>query len=532
MEVDTENPPVAVPSSPWGKISQPSSVTSLTDIMSEQLAKDLHEKEVKSYVESNTGLSEASGIGNIDLLESSEGCDSDMMIAQMLQLQFDKEHDEMLKRTEAKFNGTSKVCITYDNFKATDQKSEDSDSDDGYDVDDSNRHWDTFEASEAAFPSIPRCGYRRSAQGSEIVTKHDITMANRRNACRVMEFPPEFQTGDGGGFDMKLSNQVFNSLKRHSRIEQGRRARLHDKSELATSEQAVDARTRLLLHKWVDSGLLESVGGILSSGKEAVVLHAEGGKREDGTEVPKACAAKIFKTTLNEFKEREKYIKDDYRFRDKYSKQNTRKLIELWAEKEMRNLIRMKKAGVFCPEVVQLKKHVLLMEYIGDDKGPALKLKDVILGAADLALAYEQVVQGMKDMYHGASLVHADLSEYNILWLDGRCWFIDVGQAVEPKHPGARGYLLRDCNNISNFFGRKGLAAVASAEALFQEVTGLTGDPTQRIQEANFKLQIEAYERDHERLTHQEPSMEYPFEECWEKSQRQSSKEAIDTPIN
>lgn len=40
------------------------------------------------------------------------------------------------------------------------------------------------------------------------MTKHDINMANRRNACRVMEFPPEFHTGDGGGFDMKLSNQV------------------------------------------------------------------------------------------------------------------------------------------------------------------------------------------------------------------------------------------------------------------------------------------------------------------------------------
>lgn len=72
--------------------------------------------------------------------------------------------------------------------------------------------------------------------------------------------------------------QVFNSLKRHSKVEQSRRARVHDKSELATSEQAVDPRTRIMLHKWIDAGLLENVGGILSTGKEAVVLHAEGGK--------------------------------------------------------------------------------------------------------------------------------------------------------------------------------------------------------------------------------------------------------------
>lgn len=44
-------------------------------------------------------------------------------------------------------------------------------------------------------------------------------------------------------------------------------------------------------------------------------------RKEDGTEVHKACAIKIFKTTLNEFKEREKYIRDDYRFKDKFSKQ-------------------------------------------------------------------------------------------------------------------------------------------------------------------------------------------------------------------
>lgn len=40
-----------------------------------------------------------------------EGYDSDVMIARMLQMQFDKEHDEVVKRTEAKYNGTSKGNI-------------------------------------------------------------------------------------------------------------------------------------------------------------------------------------------------------------------------------------------------------------------------------------------------------------------------------------------------------------------------------------------------------------------------------------
>ena len=62
--------------------------------------------------------------------------------------------------------------------------------------------------------------------------------------------------------------------------------------------------------------------------------------RLQDTTLPVECALKVFKTTLNEFKTREKYIKEDHRFRDRFSKQNPRKIIRLWAEKEYRNLKR------------------------------------------------------------------------------------------------------------------------------------------------------------------------------------------------
>ena len=67
---------------------------------------------------------------------------------------------------------------------------------------------------------------------------------------------------------------------------------------------------------------------------------------EDRT-VPPECAIKVFKTTLNEFKTRDRYIKDDYRFRDRFSKQNPRKIIKLWAEKEMHNLRRLVVLSVY-----------------------------------------------------------------------------------------------------------------------------------------------------------------------------------------
>ena len=60
---------------------------------------------------------------------------------------------------------------------------------------------------------------------------------------------------------------------------------------------------------------------------------------EDRT-VPEECAVKIFKTTLNEFKNRDAYIKEDYRFKGRYRKQSSRQVVQLWAEKEMHNLRR------------------------------------------------------------------------------------------------------------------------------------------------------------------------------------------------
>jgi len=48
-----------------------------------------------------------------------------------------------------------------------------------------------------------------------------------------MQFPPEFETGDGA--DMRLPNHVFNQLKVHSKVDNKRGHRVHEKKEHATS---------------------------------------------------------------------------------------------------------------------------------------------------------------------------------------------------------------------------------------------------------------------------------------------------------
>ena len=116
-------------------------------------------------------------------------------------------------------------------------------------------------------------------------------------------------------------------------------------------------------------------------------------------------AIKVFKTTLNEFKTRDKYIRDDYRFRDRFGKQNPRKIIHMWAEKELHNLMKMLKNGVRVPEAVLLKKHVLVMSFIGHEGRPAPKLKDAQLSSAEWELAYHDVVETMKTLYDQCHLV-------------------------------------------------------------------------------------------------------------------------------
>lgn len=78
----------------------------------------------------------------------------------------------------------------------------------------------------------------------------------------------------------------------------------------------------------------------------------------------------------------------------------------------------------------------------------------------------------MKTLYEKCNLIHADLSEYNILWHDSKCFFIDVSQSIEPVHPHAYHFLLRDCRNIINFFNKVGIAEVMKEDELFAYVCG------------------------------------------------------------
>lgn len=92
---------------------------------------------------------------------------------------------------------------------------------------------------------------------------------------------------------------------------------------------------------------IDQIYGCLSTGKEANVYLAEGSmdlitmEMLDPALPKREYAIKVFKTSILIFKDRERYVSGEFRFRKGHCKSNPRKMVALWAEKEVRNLKRL-----------------------------------------------------------------------------------------------------------------------------------------------------------------------------------------------
>lgn len=276
-----------------------------------------------------------------------------------------------------------------------------------------------------------------------------------------------------------VSAGALSVLNEASRRHEAERVRVRDKVERATAEQVLDRKTRIILFKLLNRGLVAQINGCVSTGKEANVYHATA-----GTDGAPDRAIKIYKTSILVFKDRDRYVTGEFRFRSGYCSSNPRKMVRTWAEKEMRNLSRIYAAGLPCPKPIVLRSHVLVMDFVGKDGWPAPKLKDVALSESKTRELYRDCVVMMRRLYHDCRLVHADLSEYNLLYHEGKAVIIDVSQSVEHDHPNALEFLRKDCTNLTDFFIRRGVKTM-SVRQLFDFVT----DPT--ITEVNMDAYLE-----------------------------------------
>uniref|UniRef100_A0A8C9XFV1 Serine/threonine-protein kinase RIO1 n=1 Tax=Sander lucioperca TaxID=283035 RepID=A0A8C9XFV1_SANLU len=294
---------------------------------------------------------------------------------------------------------------------------------------------------------------------------------------------------------LNYADSVINKVKSMQKQKDADTFRVKDKSDRATVEQVLDPRTRMILFKMLSRGVICEINGCISTGKEANVYHA-------GTASGDSRAIKIYKTSILLFKDRDKYVSGEFRFRHGYCKGNPRKMVRTWAEKEMRNLIRLQTAGIPSPEPLLLRSHVLLMSFIGKDNMPAPLLKNASLSESKARELYLQVLQNMRRMFQEARLVHADLSEFNMLYHNGDAYIIDVSQSVEHDHPHALEFLRKDCSNVNEFFVKRGVAVMTVRE-LFDFIT----DPSitwHNMDQYLHKAMMIAAERTSEQRTDQD----------------------------
>ncbi|EFC40812.1 predicted protein [Naegleria gruberi] len=270
------------------------------------------------------------------------------------------------------------------------------------------------------------------------------------------------------------SAQQFSS--RRNKKETIQRIRTVDKTDQSTSDKVMDHRTSMILYKLMNSGIITRMDGCVSSGKESHVYHAVGcldvvTGETTGAEID--YCIKIFKIVGVSFRRREEYQNSEHRFKDKL-KTNSQKNVKKYAEKEMRNLKKLQDAGVSCPTPYLLKDHVILMSFIGKQGFPAPSLRDVNFTSMEKLLgAYKKVILNMRKMYQKAHLIHSDLSEYNILYLHGEVYFIDVSQSVESHHMNAKSFLKNDCQHVNEFFQKQGLNSILTNRELFEYIINI-----------------------------------------------------------
>ncbi|MDW5562198.1 MAG: serine protein kinase RIO [Methanomassiliicoccus sp.] len=230
--------------------------------------------------------------------------------------------------------------------------------------------------------------------------------------------------------------------------------------ERKTLDEVFDRDTMLGIYKLMTDGYLDTIQYPISTGKEGNVFAVAD---DDG----KLFALKVYRTSNATFNRIARYIEGDKRFKGIAG--SRRKVIYAWASKEFRNLQRLEDAGVKVPSPIRYHRNMLVMEYIGTKRGPAPLLRNTVLD--DPEKVYETLLEYMRLAYQEAELVHADLSEYNILYYRKKPVIIDVGQAVLTEHINAKDFLLRDINNINRYF--RGLEVkVIDRDEVFRNVTG------------------------------------------------------------
>ncbi|WP_054854331.1 serine protein kinase RIO [Vulcanisaeta distributa] len=243
---------------------------------------------------------------------------------------------------------------------------------------------------------------------------------------------------------------------------ESRRFRIKDIDQLKTIDDVFNQYTIDALRELMNRRVIDEVYGPVAQGKEAKVIWA---KAPDGTDI----ALKIFYTSTAQFIRggRYKYLLGDPRFTG-VRITNTRKLVEYWCRKEFSNLGDAYNAGVRVPKPITFNRNILVMEFIsyrGISGIPAPLIKDE--PPENPAAAYLTIIKYVERAFILGKIIHADLSEFNIVNTGNELVIIDWGgSAVKANHPNATEFLLRDIENVNRYFSREFRIEVFNSKVL------------------------------------------------------------------
>jgi RIO kinase 2 len=204
----------------------------------------------------------------------------------------------------------------------------------------------------------------------------------------------------------------------------------------------------LAINAFIKAGILEAFGKPLGVGKEADVYDAL-------TPTGERIAIKFHRLGRISFRQIRR--KRCWTTEDVHWLLRSRKA----AEKEFEALTLVHPKGVAVPKPISQNRHAIVMSAI---EGVELAQCNEIPNPRRLLL---EILGNVRKAYLRAGVIHADLSEYNIILKpDLHILIIDWPQYVTKDHPNAQQLLRRDVENVIAFFKRKHLLEANVEEAL------------------------------------------------------------------
>ena len=209
------------------------------------------------------------------------------------------------------------------------------------------------------------------------------------------------------------------------------------------------------LRSLLEEGLIDSVVRQLMSGKEAMVYVVRCGDETRCAKIYKEATNRSFRQAVDYTENRKVKNSRQARAMAKGTRFGREAQEAAWQSAEVDALYRLAAAGVRVPKPLNFHDGVLLMELVTDADGDAApRLNDVAFTAEEARTHHATLIGEVVRMLR-AGVIHGDLSEFNILLAADGPVIIDLPQAVDAAgNNHAQRMLLRDVENLRNFFGR------------------------------------------------------------------------------